>query len=50
MSTNIIVYLRSKGAVTGPPLSTLFSQYEVNTTVFCNRFNDITKDLPSSIL
>lgn len=50
MNPNITIYLNSKSAVTGPPLSTLFSQYEINTTVFCNKFNEITKDLDSSVL
>lgn len=50
MSTGIIIYLKSKSAVTGPPLSTLLSQYEINTTAFCNKFNDITKDLSPLVL
>lgn len=50
MPTSLVIYIKSNSAVTGPPLSTLFSQYEINTTLFCNKFNEITFDLNSSIL
>lgn len=48
--SNIIVYLRSNNAFTGPPLSTLFSQYEINTSLFCSRFNELTNNFNTLIL
>lgn len=48
--TNIVIYLKSNNALTGPPLSTLFSQYEINTSLFCSKFNELTRELNPLII
>jgi len=44
------LYIRAKGAESGPPLGTTLGNIGVNTIKFCKEFNDYTQDLPDYFL
>lgn len=47
---NLVLYIKSGQAESGPPLGTILGNIGVQTVKFCKEFNDFTKDLPSYFL
>jgi large subunit ribosomal protein L11 len=47
---NLVLYIRSGQAESGPPLGTILGNIGVQTIKFCKEFNDFTKELPTYFL